>query len=67
MTVVSLWAEMKSQVKEDRVWGREIGTKCCVEKQEIDSRDKVKHIEKNDQLFVEIMKVDETCFSGSEG
>jgi len=51
MRVMSLWAEMKSQGKEDqslrsRDWYEVVG-----EKQEVDSRDKVNHIEKNDQLL----------------
>jgi len=48
--MVSLWTEMKSQGKEDqslrwRDWYNVIG-----EKQEVDSRDKRKHIEKNNRL-----------------
>ena len=56
MRVVGLWLEIKSQGKEYQSMRQRDWYKVGEDKKKVNSRDKVKHNENNDQLFVQMTK-----------
>ena len=55
LRVVNLWKKLNWHTQEDQSPGWRDWHEAVGEKQGVDSRDEVRHSEKNDQLFVKTM------------